>query len=75
MLPTYEAGSGIGFMSYKLKPEQERRIEWLGMMNDRHIILLANNDKLGLLELANDYEVRGMVNTANHIRIAVSRME
>jgi hypothetical protein len=68
----FQQGSGIQFFDIKLKPAVMKRIEWIGRMNDRHIALLANNDELGLQQLANEYEERGMVNTANSIRLEIA---
>jgi hypothetical protein len=71
----FERGSGVRFFDLKLNSAVSRRIEWLGKMNDRRILCLANNDMLGLLVLANEYEERGMVNTARQIRMEVANNE
>ena len=68
----FQTGSGVTFLDVKLKPAVSRRIEWLGLMNDRRIACLANNDMLGLLQLANEYEERGMLLTAKEIRLEVA---
>lgn len=65
----FQSGSGVAFYEAKIKPEVLRRIEWLGKMNDRVNICLANNDSLGLLELASQYAERGMMATANKIAL------
>jgi hypothetical protein len=68
----FQQGSGIQFFDMKLKPAVMKRIEWLGRMNDRHIALLANNDELGLQQLATEYEERGMTKMANGIRLEIA---
>ena len=66
---------GSGLSAAHLKPAVSRRIEWLGKMNDTVNKCFANNNNLGLLELANEYEEHGMIRTANHLRLAVSESE
>lgn len=67
-----QTGEGVSFPDVKLKPAIARRIEWLGKMNDRYTILLANRDNHGLLVLASEYEEKGMMQTATKIRLEVS---
>ena len=68
----FQQGSGVQFLGTRLSANISKRIEWLGKMNDRHTTCLANNDNLGLLELASEYEERGMTQTANKIRLEVA---
>lgn len=78
MSKNFEPQTGAGMGGYKLKPDQKRRIEWLGEMNDRYKELLANEDAPGLFALANDYETkasRPMCHTAHAIRLYAGRMK
>ena len=70
----FQKGSGVRLERTRIKPAIERRIEWLGRMNDRHLALVANKDAAGLLMLASEYEKRNMLATAKGIRLVVSRM-
>ena len=54
--------------AYKIKPTVLKRIEELGQMDDRHKMYLAQGNVQALIELAIEYETRGMTSTARKIR-------
>jgi hypothetical protein len=69
-----EAGSGVVWEDIRIKPEVMRRIEALGRMNDRRLALVSAGDGLGLLELAAEYEAKGMPRVAAEIRKEASEL-
>jgi len=54
--------------AYKIKPTVLKRIEELGQMDDRHKMYLAQGNTQAMIELAIEYETRGMTTTAKKIR-------
>jgi hypothetical protein len=59
-------------MSSKFQPAIDRRVEWLGRMNDRRLAAFAVNNLLELEQIAYEYEEHKMLATAKEIRIAIS---
>jgi hypothetical protein len=54
-----EKGDGVPALRGEIKPEVLKRIERLGKMNDRRMKLTAAGDRMGLLNLADEYENLG----------------
>lgn len=63
-----QAGDGVSFMPGTLPAGVRRRIEELGVMNDRRLACRAARDQKGLMRLAEEYEARHMPVMAAAIR-------
>jgi hypothetical protein len=63
-----ESGDGVAFTFEKLKPAVERRIEELGVLNDRRVAYVAAGDGESLLQLADEYDKRKMPVMAETVR-------
>ncbi len=50
----------------------DKRIAWLGEMDDRRRIAMAENNLVELEAVATEYEQRGLTTTAHEIRIVIS---
>ena len=62
------AGDGVAFDDTKIKPEIMRRIEALGVLNDRRVAYVAAGDGESLLKLADEYEAKKMPVMAETVR-------
>jgi len=69
-----DSGAGQGLTSGKLKERVWQGIERVVDMSQRHTELKAAGDWVGLLTLADEYELRGMTRTAKGIRIEAEEM-
>ena len=63
-----ESGDGVAFGPEKLKPDVMRRIEALGVLNDRRVAYVAAGDGESLLRLADEYEAKKMPVMAESVR-------
>lgn len=63
-----ESGDGVAFEFEKIKPEVMKRIEALGVLNDRRVAYVAAGDWMSLLQLADEYEAKKMPVMAEAVR-------
>lgn len=63
-----ERGDGVAFEHEKIKPDIMRRIEALGVMNDRRVAYVAARDGESLLRLAKEYDAKKMPVMAETVR-------
>lgn len=63
-----QAGDGVAFGVEKIKPGIMKRIDALGLMNDRRTEYVAAGDVESLLKLAQEYEAKKMPVMAEAVR-------
>jgi hypothetical protein len=71
----YQTGSGVFWAGFKMPPAIQRRIDWIGCMDDEVKKCLATNDSDGLRRLASEYAAHNMMQTATRIMLLVDNKE
>jgi len=71
----HNQGDGVAYLRHKPRHGENARIEWLGKMHDAYTVARDAGDTATMLQVAVEYDEKGMRKMASDIRIAVSRME